>query len=177
MADHDDWNRRWFAVGEALFRAAGAADEPAVAGGRLYQFGVDPAFVTRCVLAFDDRIDGIDASLAIVGPAGVEYSDVAAVPADDVSVVRGWSASLIGWTPAGRHEDWRDGIVCFVRVTGHRQLAWTWVENPTPAHHPVFAHALAEMAGVALRTFPREPVRSYLTNVLRPVWRPAGPPV
>ena len=106
MADNDQ-DRRWLAVGEALFQAAGAADAPAVPGGRLYQFGVDPAFVTPCVLAFDDRVDGVDASLAIVGTTGIEHADVAAVPAADVPVVRGWSASLIGRAAADRHEDWR----------------------------------------------------------------------
>ena len=175
MSDDNEQDRRWLAVGEALLRAAGAAEEPAVPGGRLYQFGVDFTFVTPCVLVFDDQISSIEASVAIVGPTGVEYSDVAAVPADDVPAVRGWSASLIGQTPGDRHGNWRDGVVCFVRVIGRGRLAWTWVENPTPDHHPTFAAVLAGMADVALRSFPREPVRSYLENVLRPLRRPRGP--
>ena len=176
----DDTDRRFLNHGTALLRLADVPDRPGVEGGRLSVLGVAPTFDTPCVLTFDDRLDTVDASLVVVrqesfwaaccgetvdGPAA-DFADVSTVPPGLVPTVRQWGRTLDARELGGPRGNWRDGTLFYLRILGTDPL-WACLDNPRPAEFPTYMTLLSAMAEVAARTFHREPVRSYLANVMR----------
>ena len=178
----DEREQRWQAYGEALLRLADASERPTVRGGHLYQLLAIPSFESPCLVSFDDQCDAVDVILVIFDPAAfeplgrgqmeppsaVQFYDVATLKDPWAAPVRQWAAMMDGRDRYRMDRDFRDGSVFLLRSAGVT-TQWLLVDHTNLDHRSADRALLSSVGEMVLATFWREPTRSYLTKVLRPV--------